>query len=230
MSHATLSTSRWFVGSSMSSTSARWSMARASASFMRQPPDSVMTPSPSIFSVKPTPRSVFDTSSRDTPHDWMAGSANTYSRHTRWDISPWMSASTNTHLSSSASGKSSMEPLAMERSSVDLPDWLGPSRPYLVPFFRFRRVLCSRILVPYASVNTVSHTSSRSSSSSSSSSGPASSWACVQSLNERALAASSVSASSHAATSPVRYGTTTLAHAAASNTLMATSVEHSCAV
>ena len=54
--------------------SAFWSMARDSASFMRQPPDNVVTGSVIIFLLNPTFSIIWDTSSFVEPQAWMRGS------------------------------------------------------------------------------------------------------------------------------------------------------------
>jgi len=72
--HATLITSKWFVGSSISRMSARCNMARDSASFMRHPPDSVLTPSSCILGVKPTVSITRRTSSSLAPQRTMRSS------------------------------------------------------------------------------------------------------------------------------------------------------------
>ena len=54
--------------------SAFWSIARDSASFMRQPPDSVVTGSVIIFFEKPTFSIIWETSSFVEPQAWMRGS------------------------------------------------------------------------------------------------------------------------------------------------------------
>mmetsp|Transcript_26805 Transcript_26805/g.65689 ORF Transcript_26805/g.65689 Transcript_26805/m.65689 type:complete len:87 (-) Transcript_26805:2206-2466(-) len=59
--------SKWFVGSSSSSTSASHSMARAMASFMRQPPERDWMVAAILTSSKPTSRRVLTTVSRVTP-------------------------------------------------------------------------------------------------------------------------------------------------------------------
>jgi hypothetical protein len=51
--------------------SAFWSMARDSASFMRQPPDKVVTGSVIIFLLKPTFSIIWETSSFVEPQAWM---------------------------------------------------------------------------------------------------------------------------------------------------------------
>lgn len=50
--------------------------------------------------------------------------------------------------------------LAIARMRVDLPQPLGPHRPYSLPRFRCSFVLFSRILAPYARLNSQSHRSS----------------------------------------------------------------------
>mmetsp|Transcript_40553 Transcript_40553/g.100164 ORF Transcript_40553/g.100164 Transcript_40553/m.100164 type:complete len:127 (+) Transcript_40553:2240-2620(+) len=125
-------TSKWFVGSSSRRMSAFCNIARASASFMRQPPERVDTASlgrAAPLSWKPTALSCACTCSREMPYFWMPSSSSTYSIQVKCDFSPMMSASTKMVRTSSGSGKPSTLPWAIERMSVVLPQSFLPSRP-----------------------------------------------------------------------------------------------------
>mmetsp|Transcript_21860 Transcript_21860/g.49852 ORF Transcript_21860/g.49852 Transcript_21860/m.49852 type:complete len:85 (-) Transcript_21860:378-632(-) len=80
MTHLTLETSKWLVGSSMSKISAFCNIARARASFILQPPESdeigssQSPPAPAALpSVKPTLSKMSRTCFSEKPADLMAG-------------------------------------------------------------------------------------------------------------------------------------------------------------
>ena len=75
--HFTFITSRWFVGSSISRMSALRHIARASASFMRHPPERNVTSVRALFCIspKPTEMSMRSTTSSEMPAFLMRGSA-----------------------------------------------------------------------------------------------------------------------------------------------------------
>mmetsp|Transcript_13828 Transcript_13828/g.58139 ORF Transcript_13828/g.58139 Transcript_13828/m.58139 type:complete len:159 (+) Transcript_13828:2393-2869(+) len=128
-SHATFFTSRWFVGSSRSRMSAFMRMARASASFIFQPPESATTGPLIMRSVNWKLRSVASTSAAVVPWLLITSSSRTNSTTVISCWSPWMSCSTYTVRSSSAGGNPSTWPLLIAFMSVDLPQPLGPHRP-----------------------------------------------------------------------------------------------------
>mmetsp|Transcript_80319 Transcript_80319/g.228716 ORF Transcript_80319/g.228716 Transcript_80319/m.228716 type:complete len:229 (+) Transcript_80319:964-1650(+) len=157
ISHWTLFTSRWLVGSSRRMISGLASTARASASIMRQPPESSAHTPLSLPSSKPISRSICSIFS--APAFASRGSSWVYtSTFLESSISSSKCDSTNTRTSSS--GKPSILPLAMLRSRVVLPAPLWASTPYVLPRWSQSLVLCSRTLPPYASEKSMLHTSS----------------------------------------------------------------------
>mmetsp|Transcript_382 Transcript_382/g.1462 ORF Transcript_382/g.1462 Transcript_382/m.1462 type:complete len:98 (+) Transcript_382:1478-1771(+) len=77
--HATFFTSKWFVGSSSNKMSAFMRMARASASFIFQPPERATTGPLIISSVNWKEESVEATDSLVVPWPWMTESERTNS-------------------------------------------------------------------------------------------------------------------------------------------------------
>mmetsp|Transcript_13759 Transcript_13759/g.55664 ORF Transcript_13759/g.55664 Transcript_13759/m.55664 type:complete len:124 (-) Transcript_13759:1522-1893(-) len=93
-SHATFFTSRWFVGSSRRRMSAFMRMARASASFIFQPPERATTGPVIILSVNWKERRVASTSAAVVPCCLMTSLSRTNSTTVISCWSPWMSCST----------------------------------------------------------------------------------------------------------------------------------------
>mmetsp|Transcript_44855 Transcript_44855/g.124384 ORF Transcript_44855/g.124384 Transcript_44855/m.124384 type:complete len:247 (-) Transcript_44855:1064-1804(-) len=189
MTHLTLPGSRWLVGSSSSRMSAFISIARVSATFMRQPPERRPTsfwsdaagivPSGSTASVsaKPTAISFSRAICSVTPYffrpAWFATKSSTDSSvSSRSSLgssgatSPCTSVSTNIVRSSEGGGNPSTCWSAMARMRVVLPESFLPHRPYRYPRFSLSTVWLSSTLLPYASENLQSHSCSASSTSS----------------------------------------------------------------